>query len=232
MSKNEILNKINHSIIISLQAMPNEPLYDENCIIQMARSLVELANVKTLRLAGARDIKNIKKLYPDVTIIGITKPERIPDNYKELVYITPNVSDCKKLIDAGADIIATDATLRKRPNNEKLEDLVDFVKSTDRLLMADIATFNEAKNSYNLVFDSVSTTLSGYKIETQNKTDETDYSHVKSIKENLDIFTILEGKIWEKSQANLAFKSGANSVVIGSAVTRPQLIAKRFMSVL
>ena len=54
-------------------------------------------------------------------------------------------------------------------------------------------------------------------------------SHVKKIKENIDIFTILEGKIWEKDEVTHAFNCGADSVVIGSAVTRPQLIVKRFM---
>ena len=225
------LDKLKNKIIISLQAMPDEPLYEENCIIAFAKSLIDLGGVKALRLAGARDIRNIKSLYPDCTIIGITKPDKIPENYKELVYITPNISDCKKIIEAGADIIALDATMRKRPNNETLEDLLKYIKENNKLAMADIATYEEAKNAYELGFDIVSTTLSGYTIETQNKPNTPDFDLVKKIKENLDIFTILEGKIWEKQEAKKAFEFGADAVVIGSAVTRPQLIAKRFREV-
>ena len=224
-----ILNKIKNELIISIQAMPDEPLYDENCIIAMAKSVIELAGIKAVRLAGERDIKNIKKLFPDIVVIGITKPSKIPSNYKELVYITPTIEDCKKIIEAGADIVAFDGTMRIRPNSEKIEDLVKFIKANNKLAMADIATFEEAKNAYNLGCDIVSTTLSGYTKETENNPDTPDFSLVKKIKENLDIFTILEGKIWEQNEVTKAFHVGADSVVIGSAVTRPQLIVKRFM---
>ena len=56
-----------------------------------------------------------------------------------------------------------------------------------------------------------------------------DFELVKKIKDNLDVFTILEGKIWEKSDITLAFKNGADAVVVGSAITRPQLIYKHFL---
>ncbi len=227
----EILNLLKNKIIVSLQAMPDEPLYDENCIIAFAKSLIDLGNVNALRLAGQRDIKNIKALYPNCIVIGITKPEKIPANYKELVYITPTISDCKKIIEAGADIIALDGTMRKRPNNETLEDLLKYIKQNNKLAMADVATYKEAKNAYELGFDIVSTTLSGYTLETENMPNTPDFELVKKIKENLNIFTILEGKIWEKDEAKKAFDYGADAVVIGSAITRPQLIAKRFKEV-
>lgn len=224
-----ILDNLKNNLIVSIQAMPDEPLYNENCIIAMAKSVVELANISALRLAGERDIKNIKELYGDkITIIGITKPNKIPKNYKEIVYITPTIQDCKKVIEAGADIVAFDGTLRKRPNNENLADLIEYIKTQNKIAMADIATYEEAENAYKLGCDIVSTTLSGYTLETQNKPESPDYELVKKIKQNLNIFTILEGKIWEKNDIQEAFKNNADSVVIGSAITRPQLIAKRF----
>ena len=223
----DILSNIKNEIIVSIQAMPNEPLYNVVCINGMAKSIVELGGANVLRLAGARDINNIKTLYPNVIVIGITKPEIIPDNYKEIVYITPTVSDCKKVIDAGADIVAFDGTTRKRLNGEYLVDLIRYIKSQGKLAMADIATFEEAQIAVELGVDIVSTTLSGYTIETQNNPDVPDFELVKKIKQNLDIFTILEGKIWEKKDITLAFKAGADAVVVGSAITRPQLIFKR-----
>ncbi len=212
--------------------MPNEPLYNEISMIAMIDSVIKLGGANAVRLAGYRDIKNTKEKYPNVTIIGITKPSKIPENYKELVYITPTIQDCKTIIEAGADIVAFDGTLRKRPNNETIKDLVDYIHSKNKLAMADIATFEEAKNAGKLNVDIVSTTLSGYTTETQNNPDCPDFELVKKIKENLDIFTILEGKIWEKQDIIKAFNMGANSVVIGSAVTRPQLITKRFIDTL
>lgn len=223
----DILSNIKNELIVSIQAMPNEPLYNVVCINGMAKSIVELGGANVLRLAGARDINNIKTLYPNVIVIGITKPEIIPDNYKELVYITPTISDCKKVIDAGADIVAFDGTTRKRPNGESLIDLIQYIKSQGKLAMADIATFEEAQIAAELGADIVSTTLSGYTSETQNNPDTPDFKLVKKIKENLNIFTILEGKIWEKKDVTLAFEAGADAVVVGSAITRPQLIFKR-----
>ena len=221
------LNKIKNELIVSIQAMPDEPLYDEVCINAMAKSVIELGGAKVVRLAGARDIKNIKEKFDNVVVIGITKPSKIPQNYKELVYITPTIADCKTVIEAGADIVAFDGTKRTRPNNEKLEDLIEYIKSQNKIAMADIATYEEAKNAAELGCDIVSTTLSGYTNETQDKPDEPDFELVKRIKENLDVFVILEGKIWEKNDVSLAFKAGADAVVVGSAITRPQLIFKR-----
>lgn len=227
----DILKKIKNNIIVSVQAMPDEPLYDENCLTALMKSVVELGGAKVLRLAGVRDIKNAKKLFPNVVVIGITKPSKIPQNYKELVYITPTVEDCRAIIEAGADIVAFDGTFRKRKNDEKLEDLIKYVKSENKLAMADIATLDEALNCYNLGCDIVSTTLSGYTTQTQNNPSTPDFELVKNIKKNCDIFTILEGKIWEKDEAKHAFEVGADAVVIGSAITRPQLITKRFIEV-
>ena len=229
---NNILNKLKNNLIVSLQAMPDEPLYDENCIIAFAKTIVALGGANALRLAGERDIKNIKKLFPEIAVIGITKPNKIPKNYKELVYITPSVKDCEKIINAGADIVAFDGTMRNRGNKETIKDLIDFIHSKKKIAMADIATFEEAKNAYELGADIVSTTLSGYTKETENNPDTPDFELVKKIKNNLNIFTILEGKIWEPQEAKIALEYGADSIVIGSAITRPQLITKRFLKVI
>lgn len=225
----KVLERIKNNLIVSLQATKGEPLYDENCIIAMAKSIVTLGGATALRLAGKRDIKNIKTLFPDIIVIGITKPTRLPSDFEDMVYITPTVEDCKDVIEAGADIVAFDGTKRPRPNDEKLSDLINYIHSQDKLAMADIATFSEAKNAYRLHADIISTTLSGYTTETKNNPDAPDFNLLRKIVSNIPVFTILEGKIWEKEDIVKAFKLGADSVVVGSAITRPQLITKRFL---
>lgn len=225
----DILEKLKNKVIVSLQAMPDEPLYNEVCINAMADSIINLGGAQVLRLAGERDIKNIKQKYKDIIVIGITKPDKIPQNYKELVYITPTIKDCERVIKAGADIIAFDGTMRKRPNNETLDEIINFIKENNKLAMADVATFDEAKNASKLGADIISTTLSGYTVQTQNNPPVPDFELVQKIKQELNVFTILEGKIWEAKEAKQAFEVGADAVVIGSAITRPQLITKRFI---
>ena len=225
---NDILNRIKGTVVVSVQAMPNEPLYLEQCMIGMMKSVVN-GGAGALRLAGARDVKNAKKLF-NLPIIGLTKPNIIPKNYKELVYITPNIKDVIELVEAGADVIATDATQRKRPNNEKLQDLIKYIHINKRLAMADISTLEEGLNAKELGADIISTTLAGYTLESANSpANEPDFELLKQLVEQTQLPVVLEGRIWEPDDVKKAFELGAHCVVIGSAITRPQLITKRFV---
>lgn len=220
----EVLNKLKNKVIVSVQAMPDEPLYKEDCIFAMMQSVIN-GGAAGLRVAGARDVKNAKKL--NVPVIGITKPDKLPDNWQEMVYITPTLDDVKKLIDAGADIIAFDGT--SRPRTSSIEAMAEKIHISGRLAMADIATFEEGINCAVSGADILSTTLSGYTKETLNKPDEPDFELLEKLVKETKLPVILEGKVWEPEQVKKAFELGAHSVVIGSAITRPQLITKRFI---
>ena len=220
-----ILEKLKNQVIISVQAMPDEPLYDEGCMIAMMQSVIN-GGAKGLRLAGFRDVKNAKKLF-DVPVIGLTNPDKLPNNWKEVVYITPTLNEVDELINAGADIIATDATMRPRLK-ESLEEIIKYIKSKNKLAMADISTFEEGLNARKLGFDVISTTLSGYTQNSRQDLTTPDFELLEKLVKELDCPIILEGRVWEPSEVNKAFELGAYSVVIGSAVTRPQLITKRF----
>ncbi len=222
----KITDKIKNQVIISVQAMPNEPLYKEECMNAMMASVVR-GGAKALRLAGVRDIKNAKKMF-DIPVIGITKPEKLPENWMDVVYITPSKGDAQNLIEAGADIIALDATLRKRPN-ESLEEILDCIKSANKAAMADISTYEEGINAAKMGFDIVSTTLSGYTTYSDKNIKGPDFELLEKLVNEVNIPVILEGRIWEPKEVDKAFEIGAYSVVIGSAVTRPQLIVKRFI---
>ena len=226
-----MLQNLKRKIIVSVQAMPDEPLYEEIALNAMIKSVIN-GGAGGLRLAGPRDIKNAKKMFPNIPVIGITKPEKIPDNYLDVVYITPTLNDAKEIISAGADIVALDCTKRKRPNDENALDIINYIKSQNKLAMADIASYDEAKNAIELGADIVSTTLSGYTRETQNKPDEPDFELCRALCRDFSTPVIVEGKIWTPKQAKEAFNSGAFCVVIGSAITRPQLITKRFTEIL
>ena len=220
-----LLKKLNKEIIISVQAMPDEPLYKEECMTAMMQSVIN-GGAKALRLAGARDIKNAKKLF-NVPVIGLTKPDKLPENWMEVVYITPSLKEVQELIEADADIIATDATLRVRPK-ESIEEILNSIKAAGKLAMADISTFEEGIKARGLGFDIISTTLSGYTSYSNKNIEGPDFELLKNLVNELDCPVILEGRIWTPDDVNKAFELGAFGVVIGSAVTRPQLITKRF----
>lgn len=222
----DIINKIKNSIIISVQAMPSEPLYQEECMNAMIKSVLK-GGARALRLAGARDIKNAKS-FSNVPIIGLTKPNVIPKNWQSIVYITQGIKEVMELVEAGADIIATDGTSRPR-GKDNLRKLLKYIEIHKKLAMADISTLSEAIAARALGFDMVSTTLSGYTQNSLNKNmDEPDFKLLEQAVKILDCPVILEGRIWTPDQVKKAFDLGAHAVVIGSAVTRPQLIVKRF----
>ena len=95
--------------------------------------------------------------------------------------------------------------------------------------MADISTFEEGLNCADLGADIISTTLSGYTEESETIIDGPDFELLERLVKATKKTIILEGRIWEPKEIKKAFEIGAYAVVIGSAITRPQLITKRFM---
>ncbi len=221
------LDLFKNKVIVSCQAMPNEPLYQEECMSAMIKSVLK-GNPAGLRVAGVRDVK-IAKSLTTLPVIGLTKPNVIPPNFKEIVYITPTISDVVSLAQAGADIIAFDATTRPRPNGDTLKNIIKFVKMHNKIAMADISTFEEGLNARALGADVLSTTLSGYTLQSGNRGSEPDFELLEKLVGTVHCPVILEGRIWTLEQVKKAFELGAHSVVIGSAITRPQLITKMFV---
>lgn len=221
------VSKLKNKIIVSVQAMPSEPLYKEECMTAIMQSVIT-GGAQGLRVAGERDVKIAKRLF-DVPVIGITKPDILPKNWLEVVYITPTLDDVDMLIEAGADIIAFDGTSRLHKNCT-IKEIIDRIHASNRLAMADISTFEEGLNCEKLGVDILSTTLSGYTTYSQTQSETPDFELLEKLVSQTKLPIILEGRIWEPEEVEKAFKLGAYSVVIGSAITRPQLITKRFLN--
>lgn len=223
----DMVNRLKNKVVVSVQAMPSEPLYLEKCMVAMMKSVVK-GGAGGLRVAGARDVKNAKFLF-DVPVIGLTKPDVIPQNWKEVVYITPTLKEVISLVEAGADIIAFDGTERPRPNGCKLEEIIKYIKINKRIAMADISTLDEGLKAAELGVHMISTTLSGYTTHSKEADEGPDFELLEQLTKRTKIPVVLEGRIWEPLQVDKAFELGAHCVVIGSAITRPQLITKRFV---
>lgn len=222
----EIIKRLKNKVVVSCQAMPNEPFYNEICMIAMMKSVVK-GGAGALRVAGARDVRNAKGLF-DIPVIGLTKPAVIPANWKEIVYITPSIKDTLELIKAGADIVAFDGT--QRPHEDcTIDEIIKYIHINKRLAMADISTLEEGILAEKAGADLISTTLSGYTQNSPNEGDGPDFELLESLVKNVKAPVVLEGRIWTPEQVQKAFSLGAHCVVIGSAITRPQLIVKRFV---
>ena len=224
----DIITNLKRKVIISSQAMPDEPFYNEIAMKAMMQSVVN-GGAAGLRVAGSRDVK-IAKTF-DIPVIGLTKPDKLPQNWKEVVYITPGIKEVNELIEAGADIIAFDGTMRQRPDGSNLREIIELIHSHNKLAMADISTFEEGLNAEKLGADIISTTLAGYTKSSETDSDKPDFELLEKLVKTLVKPIFLEGRVWYPEEVKKAFEIGAHSVVIGSAVTRPHLITKRFTEV-
>ena len=217
-----MLDKVKNELIISCQALPNEPLHSPMIMGRMALAAKQ-AGAAGIRAQGVEDILEIKRVT-GLPIIGIIKKD-YPDSE---VFITATKEEVLALIETGCEMIALDATKRPRPNGEKLEDLLKLIKDANVESMADISTFEEAQIAEKLGFDCISTTLAGYTSYSMN-VDGPDYDLIKRCVSEIKIPTIAEGKIHTPQQLKAVMDLNVHSAVVGSAITRPQEIAAKFI---
>lgn len=220
-----MLGKFKGKLIVSCQALEDEPLHSPFIMSKMALAAKEGGAV-AIRAQGVLDINAIKKEV-NLPIIGLIKK-----NYSDSdIYITPTKAEIKSLIETGCEIIALDMTKRTRPFNESIEDLIKLIKDNNRLVMADISTYEEGILAEKLGADCVSTTLSGYTSYSPQDI-EPDFLLISRLSKDLKIPVIAEGRIHYPYQLKKAFENGAYCAVVGGAITRPQEITKRFVQVL
>lgn len=192
----------------------------------MARAAVEGGAV-AIRANGPQDIQAIRQAV-NIPIIGIYKVD-LPD-YE--VRITPRLGDALQVAQAGADIIALDATFRLHPEVETPGSLIQAVKlATGCPVMADVSTAEEGLAAAQAGADLVGTTLSGYTSYCLGQPGP-DFELVQQLARTLTIPVIAEGRIATPSQARQAIDLGAYAVVVGAAITRPQWITRQFILVL
>ena len=215
-------------LVVSCQALKDEPLYGGDTIPKMAVA-AKLGGAVGIRANTVRDINGIyRHLDGTLPIIGLIKR----DYADSPVYITPTLKEIKALIESKCDVIAMDATLRKRPAGASLETLVKYVREhCDKEIMADIATFEEAKNAEALGFDYISTTLRSYTEETKD-IQIPDAAFCRLLVENIkDSVVVAEGGITSFAALRDVLDAGARHVIIGGAITRPQNITRMFVGV-
>ncbi|MDK1725824.1 N-acetylmannosamine-6-phosphate 2-epimerase [Dellaglioa algida] len=216
------LNDIKDGLVVSCQALENEPLYSSFIMGKMALA-AEQGGAVGIRANSVADILEIKKQV-NLPLIGIIKRD-YPDSE---VYITATMKEVDELLTTDAEIIAMDATVRDRPNHESVTDLVGKIHTKNRLVMADISTYEEGIMAEKNGFDMVSTTLSGYTDYTDER-DSPDFELLKKLVENLKIPVIMEGHTTTPEEVKKALNMGAFSAVVGGVITSPQQITQRFV---
>ncbi len=227
MKQTEVINRIRGGLIVSCQALPEEPLHSSFIMGRMAYAAM-LGGAVGIRANSVEDITEMKKLV-DLPIIGIIKH----DCDDSPVRITPTIEQVDALVSCGVEIIATDATDRIRTKGVTLDVFFKEVreKYPDQLFMADCATFEEALHAQEIGFDLVGTTLRGYTENTKGM-QIPDFDLLKKMTSELKAHVIAEGGIWSPEQLRKAIDCGVLAAVVGTAITRPMDITKRYVAAL
>ena len=217
MSINEKIENLKGKLIVSCQALPSEPLHSPFIMGRMALAA---------KIGGASGIRaNTKE---DIAIIGIVKR----DYEDSEIYITPTMKEIDELMEVKPEIIAMDATISTRPEEKTLDEFFHEVKKKypEQLFMADCSTIEEALHADELGFDFIGTTMVGYTKQSEgDKIEENDFEILREIVSKVNHKVIAEGNINTPEKARRVLELGAYSVVVGSIITRPQLITKSFV---
>ena len=225
----ERIEQLKGKLIVSCQALPNEPLHSSFIMGRMALAAKE-GGACGIRANTKEDILEIQSQV-DLPIIGIVKRDYADSD----VYITPTMKEVDELMEVKPEIIALDATSSIRPGNLSLREFFDQIKDKypEQLLMADCSTVEEAIYADELGFDFIGTTMVGYTRQSQGlRIEENDFEILREIVKNVKHKVIAEGNISTPQKAKRVIELGAFSVVVGSIITRPQLITKSFVEVM
>jgi putative N-acetylmannosamine-6-phosphate epimerase len=216
-----VLADISGGLVVSCQPEAGGPLDRDDIVTALAAAVVQ-AGARALRIEGVERVRKVRAVV-DVPVIGIVK--RNLDAWP--IRITPFIGDVLSLIDAGADIVAIDATDRKRP--VPVADLVQYALSLDAIVMADCATAAEAVAANRFGCHIVATTLSGYTGDAVPAEPDLDLVRTLSGK---GLRVMAEGRIRKPEDAQAALQAGAWAVTVGSAITRPEHVTQWFVAAL
>ena len=220
------VNNLKGNLIVSCQALPNEPLHSSFIMGRMALAAKE-GGAAGIRANTKEDIAEIQSQV-DLPIIGIVKR----DYDDSEVYITPTMKEIDELMEVKPDIIEIDATSALRPEGKTLDEFFKEAKNKypDQLFMADCSTVEEALHADELGFDFIGTTMVGYTKQSENlKIENNDFEIIREILSKAKHPVIAEGNINTPEKVKRVIELGCYSVVVGSIITRPQLITKSFV---
>ncbi|MDA3846320.1 MAG: N-acetylmannosamine-6-phosphate 2-epimerase [Vallitaleaceae bacterium] len=227
--KKEILESFKNGLIVSCQVQHDDPIYSEEMVVKMAQAAI-WAGAVGIRANSPEQIRAIKE-HVNLPIIGLWKIW----NDQTDVFITPTLEAVRAVWEAGAEIIALDCTSQINTDGKPAYELLSIVKKEipDAIIFADVSNYEEAKRAVELGADIVGPTLYGYTEETKHieQPDLREFARMcRDFSE--EAYIIMEGHIYSPEDAIKCLYLGAHSVVVGSAITRPHLIAKRFVDLM
>jgi N-acylglucosamine-6-phosphate 2-epimerase len=229
MRNTKLLEQFKNGLIVSCQVQKDDPIYTGDIVVKMAQA-AQWAGAVGIRANMPEQIAAIRKAV-SLPIIGLYKIWK--DNTD--VFITPTLEAAREVWDAGANIIALDCTSQLNADGRPAWELLPRIQKEipDALTFADVSTYEEAERAVSLGADIVGPTLYGYTKDTAH-IEQPDLREFARMCRDFGDKTcmIMEGHIYSPEDAIKCLYLGAHAVVVGSAITRPHLTAKRFVDLM
>ena len=217
------LEQLAGGLVVSCQAPPGSPLRRPDVMAAMAQA-AEQAGAVAIRAEGAADITAIRTAC-SLPIIGIRKQFGGTSD----VFITATMSDVTEVVDAGADIVAVDGTLRPRPDGGSTAEFLDRVLAIGVPVMADVDSAAAASAAADRGVHLIATTLAGYTAGGAPAPTTPDIELITRIRGAVpDVRVVAEGRYATPDDLAEAFAAGAYAVVVGTAITDTLDLARRF----
>ena len=224
----KVFKPLQGGLIVSCQALEGEPLFGAHIMAKLALA-AKLGGAVGIRANTPVDCAAIKAEVPELPLFGLWKV--VVPGFDE-VYITPRLREAVAIAEAGAEIIAIDATLRPHPEGTTAELILAIKRETGRLVLADIDNKASALAAIEAGADAISTTLSGYTPDSPQLSGPDLELVAKLAAHKLPVPLFAEGRIHSPEDARAALDAGAFAVIVGGAITRPAQITERFAKAL
>jgi N-acylglucosamine-6-phosphate 2-epimerase len=218
-------DRLRGGLVVSVQAPPDSPLGGPGTMAAIARA-AEAGGAVGIRAEGPDDVAAIGETV-SVPVIGLRKR----DHPRSPVRITPSVEDAREIVAAGADILAVDATMRARPDGSSTPEFIAALAELGVPVLADVDSFCAGVAAREAGAHAVATTLSGYTGDGPVPA-EPDVELVGRLAGALDCPVIAEGRYGSCDTVRAALSRGAFAVVVGTAITDPFTLTRRFVAAL
>ena len=225
METHKLIEQLKGGMIVSCQSEGDDPFNADPEYMALFAKAAEMGGAIGIRTQGIEKLKAIKRITR-IPVIGLLKSQFADGT----VCITGSFKEVEQLIDAGCDIVAIDGTFRKREGLTGSVFIKEVKKRYGCIVLADIATFVEAKACEEAGADCISTTLNGYTPETLQFQYGPNYNVLKECVDGITIPVFAEGRYNTPMEAGKAIEIGAYAVISGTAITRPRVITQWFVN--
>lgn len=229
-TRQQLIDSLKGQLVVSCQAYPGDAMRRADITAAVAQSVVA-GGAAAVRIQGVADLIAVRQAV-EVPIIGLIKFGH------EGVYITPSIAHARNCVNAGADIVAIDATLRQRGQGETFADAVTALHEEfpQVAVMADCASLEDAKAAEDAGADLIGTTLAGYTPAdypySRTSTSGPDLDFIEKLCLGVKRPIVVEGRIHSPEELKEVYQFPIHFACVGTAITHPQRITGWYVDAL